>query len=102
MRLRKALIYATAVLTVLVGCGFGGGSGGSKDDDGPPAGGWPQPDNGRITDAMCQILRPGDWRRAGHPLLADIALEPMKGGGDMGGNQIWCNSAPANSLKFNL
>jgi hypothetical protein len=103
MRLRTALTHAAVLLTVLAGCGLGGNGGGtSGDKDGPPAGGWPQPDNGRVTDAMCQLLRPGDWRRAGHPLLIDMELEPQKSGADMGGNHLWCLSTPANSLKFEL
>jgi len=100
MRLRTALVHAAVLLTTLAGCGLGGG-GNTPKDDGPPAGGWPQPENGRITDAMCKLLMPGDWRRAGHPLIADIGLEPLKGNNE-GGNQVWCSSPPANSLKLNL
>jgi hypothetical protein len=68
----RVVLCATVAVT-LAGCSFGG------DDDGGdavavPKGGWPQPENGQLTDKMCGLLTQADYKQAGLKQL--MPLEP--------------------------
>lgn len=71
-----ALSLGCALLLALAGCGTktnGGGGGDSAQAAGPPAGGWPQPDNGRLTTKMCGLLTDADYAKYGHKRLPVVS-----------------------------
>ncbi|HZM81873.1 MAG TPA: hypothetical protein VFC19_39640 [Candidatus Limnocylindrales bacterium] len=44
----------------------------------PPAGGWPQPEGGKFTAAMCGLLTAADYKPLGHNLIGSLQLAPGK------------------------
>jgi hypothetical protein len=69
------VIALCAVVTVaLAGCGSGGDDDTGGDAVKQPAGGWPQPENGQLTDKMCGLLTQADYKTVGQKQLQP--LEP--------------------------
>src|SRR5689334_15716571 len=95
--LRAATIASTAVFA-LAACFHAGRAGGSDGAAGPPAGGWPQLENGQLTDKMCKLLTPADYKHFGHNQL--LALEPQAAGAKPAGNYVSCSAPPADSLAM--
>jgi hypothetical protein len=89
---------AAAILLVLAGCSGGDEEPGGGKVQAPP-GGWPQPENGRITAKMCGLLTSDDYAEFGHKLLLD--LEPGAGVAATS-NGVYCSAPPADILALNL
>jgi hypothetical protein len=84
-------VLSLALMIALAGCGLtgidrpiggearGGGAGAAA---GPPPGGWPQPENGRLTDKMCGLLTDADYAKFGHRRLPRVSekrqVQPMR------------------------
>ncbi|WP_033323710.1 MmpS family transport accessory protein [Actinomadura atramentaria] len=62
-----AVVAAAALLAA--GCGGSDGGGPKTTAVKAPAGGWPQPSGGRVTEAMCGLLTPEDYAGYGHQML---------------------------------
>ncbi|WP_165978540.1 hypothetical protein [Actinomadura darangshiensis] len=105
------MIAAAGVLALaLAGCGDGGnakeqGAGGSSlkpAAQGPPAGGWPQPENGRLTDKMCGLLTNADYAKYGHQLMPLID-QPAGGNGTTAkANTVGCLHLLGDSMSLSL
>lgn len=72
----RTVALSVAAMVALTGCMFG------KSGDGdatarPPAGGWPQPEDGMLTAKMCGLLTQADYKSFGHDLIG--VLEPVPG-----------------------
>ncbi|MEV6490470.1 hypothetical protein AB0M20_17855 [Actinoplanes sp. NPDC051633] len=89
---------AAAVLLMAAGCSGGDeGSGGGSAK--PPAGGWPQPENGQITAKMCGLLTEADYAEFGHKLLLDLEASTAS---KATSNGIYCSAPPADQLTLSL
>jgi hypothetical protein len=73
-----ALVALTAVLTACGTGSPGGDKGGGTTAAGPPSGGWPQPENGRLTTRMCGLLTDADYAKYGHRRLPVVSQENAK------------------------
>jgi hypothetical protein len=81
----SALALGCALLLALAGCGTkaneggggGGGGGGGAQAAGPPPGGWPQPENGRLTTKMCGLLTDADYAKYGHERLPSVSQKKI-------------------------
>jgi hypothetical protein len=93
----RAATIASTVVFALAACAHAGGPDGAA---GPPAGGWPQLQNGQLTDKMCKLLTPADYKRFGHNQL--LALEAQAAGAKPAGNYVSCSAPPADSLTMTL
>jgi hypothetical protein len=91
----------------LSGCGGGGkdkapeagkGAASPASNGGAPAGGWPQPENGRLTAKMCGLLTDGDYAKYGHQRM------PLEDGGPAqnGTNSVECMYMLGDELTLNL
>ncbi|MDN3353406.1 hypothetical protein [Actinomadura sp. DC4] len=80
-RRTAALSLGCALLLALAGCGtkVTGGGGGGAEAAGPPAGGWPQPVNGKLTTAMCGLLTDADYKKFGHDRLPSVSQKMVDG-----------------------
>lgn len=63
---RRRFSRVTALCCALVGAMSGCRLVGGDAADGPPAGGWPQPNGDRVTASMCGLLTDADYRTLGH------------------------------------
>jgi len=70
-----ALSIATAA--ALTGCMSSGGDTGDGPAK-PPAGGWPQPEDGKLTAKMCGLLTAADFKPVGHNLIRALEAQPGK------------------------
>jgi hypothetical protein len=95
-----ALSLGCALLLALAGCGTKttGGGGGGAAAAGPPAGGWPQPVNGRLTTKMCGLLTDADYAKYGHERLASVSQKKV----DDLPNAIDCLYMTEDDLDLNL
>ncbi|GAA2157327.1 hypothetical protein [Actinomadura napierensis] len=96
-----------ALALALSGCG-GGGDGKASGPGGAaakpaarataPAGGWPQPENGRLTAKMCGLLTDDDYARFGHERM------PLENGAPAqdGSNTIGCMYILGDQLTLSL
>lgn len=70
-------LVAVLVTAALAGCGSSvkGGSptNGRPQAGDPPPGGWPQPENGRLTEKMCGLLTDDDYEKFGHERLGVLS-----------------------------
>jgi hypothetical protein len=98
-----ALSLGCALLLALAGCGtkVGGGSGGGgggAQAAGPPAGGWPQPENGQLTTKMCGLLTDADYAKYGHERLPVVSQKKV----DDQPNAVDCLYMTNDELNLNL
>ncbi|WP_157610316.1 MmpS family transport accessory protein [Spirillospora albida] len=71
MRYRQAIgMVALGALLAVTGCTGGGSQDGGDTEAKPPPGGWPQPENGKLTPEMCGLLTDADYRKYGHNRLS--------------------------------
>jgi hypothetical protein len=94
---RMLMAMAAAVLLAAAGCSGGDGDSGGGSVK-PPAGGWPQPENGQITAKMCGLLTRGDYEQFNHRQLLD--LKPQ--GSKTTTNGVSCSAPPADILELAL
>ncbi len=98
------LSVAVALVFALAGCGTGsGGSGGGGGGSGaqaagPPAGGWPQPENGQITTKMCGLLTDADYAKYGHHRLPVVSQKRV----DDAPNAVECLYMTSDELDLGL
>ncbi len=99
MHTRRLLTVLTAtVLLIAAGCsGDDGESGGGGVE--APAGGWPQPENGQLSDKMCGLITKADYAEFHHRQLLD--LEP-ESGDKASSNGFSCGAPPADQLAMTL
>jgi|tagenome__1003787_1003787.scaffolds.fasta_scaffold20849789_1 hypothetical protein len=94
-----ALSLGCALLLALAGCGTKTSGGGDKAQaGGPPAGGWPQPENGRLTTKMCGLLTDADYKKYGHerlPVVSEKKVEDLP-------NAIDCLYMTSDELSLDL
>jgi hypothetical protein len=100
MRRGAALSLGCALLLAPAGCGTKAGGSGAGDAQaaGPPAGGWPQPENGRFTTKMCGLLTDADYAKYGHkrlPVVSEKKIEDQP-------NAIDCLYMTEDELNLNL
>lgn len=63
----RMVALSLATVVALAGCTGGKGDGGDGDAVAkPPAGGWPQPEEGMLTPKMCGLLVEADYKSVGH------------------------------------
>ena len=84
--MRRSLLVLLCAL-VITGCGtkapgHSDGGGGGVKAAGPPAAGWPQPVNGRLTEQMCGLLTDADYTRYGHERLPSVSQKRVDGAPD--------------------
>lgn len=65
----------------------------------PPAGGWPQAADGKITADLCALLTAADWRQYGHTMYAD---EPDSREAYTGANGVSCTWLLGDRLSIEL
>lgn len=97
----RALAAGSVLLVALSGCMLPFGSskdkdGGGKTAGGPPPGGWPQPENGRLTEKMCGLLTDADYAKYGHQRL------PAEAPRRFGANGVDCMHMTNDELTLNL
>ena len=99
MRTRRLLTaLSAAVLLTAAGCsGDGGESGGGGVE--APAGGWPQPQNGQLTDKMCGLITKADYEEFNHRQLLDLEPESAY---KASSNGFSCGAPPADQLAMTL
>jgi len=94
-----ALSMGCALLLALAGCGTrAGGGGGGAEAAGPPAGGWPQPVNGRLTTKMCGLLTDADYAKYGHERLPVVSQKQV----DDQPNAVDCLYTTQDDLNLSL
>ncbi|MFD0684354.1 hypothetical protein [Actinomadura fibrosa] len=99
-----ALAVAGFVALAVAGCGGDGGTGGGGDGGGSgktvaaPAGGWPQPENGRLTEKMCGLLTEADYAEFGHNRMSASTLKRA----DDGSNAVSCLYTLGDELAMDL
>ncbi|MGN9913839.1 hypothetical protein ACTMTJ_40525 [Phytohabitans sp. LJ34] len=97
---RTSIAMAAAVVVLLAAASCAGGDeetgGGSVE---PPAGGWPQPENGQLTAKMCGLLTRADYEQFDHRQLLD--LEPLTSQKEST-NSVSCSAPPADMLGLTL
>lgn len=71
--------------------------GGGIKAAGPPPGGWPQPENGRITQKMCGLLTDADYAKFGHQRLPSVSQDQ-----GTGSNAVTCLYMTSDELTLNL
>lgn len=95
-RPRRFLAALSAALC-LTACGGGGGDGGGAGGATPTA--WPQPVDGKLTEAMCDVLSADDFLAVGVHAMRweDRRLSP-----DVSPNAITCHALGSHFLGLNL
>lgn len=109
-----ALSLGCALVIALVGCGSAGGdgwakakanggtaaagSGAARESAGPPPGGWPQPEGGRLTEKMCGLLTAADYATFGHQRLPSVTEKRS----DTGANRVDCLYMTDDELSLDL
>lgn len=93
--MKRAVLAVLAGVLILAGCGSTG-SGGSADSA-VPAGGWPQPADGRVGESMCALLTSGDYARFGHHRAPDVSPQV-----DVKTNALDCRSGTADEMTLAL
>lgn len=63
-----------------------------------PAGGWPQPENGRLTAKMCGLLTDGDYARYGHQRMPQEDAGPAQDDS----NSVYCTYMLGDQLTLGL
>lgn len=97
MRTRRMIMaMAAAVLLLAAGCSGDDAEGGGAVKT--PEGGWPQPENGQLTDKMCGLLTAEDYAEFKHKLL--LPFEPQ-GADKPSSNWASCSSPPADTISLN-
>ncbi|KAB2360221.1 MmpS family transport accessory protein [Actinomadura montaniterrae] len=104
----RTIAAGGALALALSGCGGGGGkdkaSGAGKPPLKPagqataPAGGWPQPENGRLTAKMCGLLTDGDYAKYGHQRMPQEDAGPAQDGS----NAVYCTYMLGDQLNLSL
>lgn len=86
------------LLVALAGCVPGGGGKGGEAEGGPPPGGWPQPENGRLTEKMCGLLTDADYAKFGHKRLPNVSRKSAENGT----NSVECTHMTLDQLTLDL
>jgi hypothetical protein len=105
----RTIAAGGALALALSGCGGGDGDGTGRTP-GPgkppanpagataPAGGWPQPENGRLTAKMCGLLTDGDYAKYGHERMPQEDAGPAQDGS----NAVNCMYMLGDQLTLSL
>jgi hypothetical protein len=106
-------VLGCALAVTLAGCGSlsgndwgkakagakGGATAGSgARSAGPPPGGWPQPENGRLTERMCGLLTDADYAKLGHRRLPSVSAKRSP----TGANRVDCLFMTDDELSLDL
>lgn len=101
MRLHRTLCCLLSGAIALTGCHSSAKAGSppvkAPSAGGPPAGGWPQPEKGRMTEKMCGLLTEDDYAKFGHMLLGQIDAKRADTG-----NAVSCLYQLSDSLSLDL
>jgi MmpS family membrane protein len=94
----RMVALALATMVALTGCLSG------QDDNGdsaakPPAGGWPQPEDGQLTAKMCGLLTAEDYKPFDHKLMSPLAEQPSWKDSS---NYLACSGILGEWLKLDL
>jgi hypothetical protein len=109
MKRTGVLALGCALVIASAGCGSGGGDGWAKaggsakattgaQNAGPPPGGWPQPENGQLTEKMCGLLTDADYAKFGHRRLPSVSEKRS----DTGANAVYCLYMTDDELSLTL
>lgn len=75
----RMVALSLAAVVALAGCTGGGGGDGDGDAAAkPPAGGWPQPEEGMLTPKMCGLLVEADYKSLGHKAIGPLKVVDEK------------------------
>lgn len=66
---RRALSFALVLVLATAGCTADRPAADRTRTGGPPAGGWPQAADGKLTEKMCGLLTGADYQKYGHAVL---------------------------------
>ncbi|QKG24303.1 hypothetical protein ACTIVE_5946 [Actinomadura verrucosospora] len=99
----RTVAASGALALALAGCGGGGkdkpaGKAPAKPAAEAPAGGWPQPENGRLTAKMCGLLTDGDYAKYGHQRMPQENAGPAQDGS----NTVGCTYMLGDQLTLSL
>ncbi|MFI5843479.1 hypothetical protein ACIA8K_27610 [Catenuloplanes sp. NPDC051500] len=99
MTVRRWAATTAAGLALLLSATACGGGGDDNDVPTPPAGGWPQATDGKISADLCALLTAADWEQYGHTLYSE---EPDPGEAYTGANGVSCTWTLGDKLSVEL